>query len=184
MCAVVFEDVSRTSTPSAPTDEALAARAARGDAAAFEALVRRHAGPLLAYCRRLLGDPIEAEDRVQDALIRAYRALDRFDASRRFAPWLFRIAHNGCVDALRARRAWAPLDEEAAPAPAAPLAPEQSPAIAQAVADLPARHRAVLHLKYTLGLDAAEIAARLDTTPGNVRVVLHRAIKLLRERLS
>lgn len=200
MGAVVFEDVTPAAaadpTPGAnpgpglapspdPADEALAARAARGDAAAFEALVRRHAGPLLAYCRRLLGgDVAEAEDRVQEAFLRAYRALDRFDAARRFAPWLFRIAHNGCVDALRARRAWAPLDDEAAPAPAAPLTPEASPAIAAAVDALPARCRAVLHLKYTLGLDAAEIAARLDMTQGNVRVVLHRAIKLLRERLS
>lgn len=167
------------------TDEALAVRAAAGDHAAFEQLVRRHAGPLLAFCRRLLGDAAEAEDKVQEAFLRAYRGLDRFDPARRFSSWLYRIAQNACVDALRARREWAPLDEaEPAASHAPPLPAEASPRVAQAVGDLPARQRAVLHLKYALGLDAVEIAERLDMTPGNVRVVLHRAIKLLRERLS
>lgn len=166
------------------TDEALAARAARGDHAAFEALVQRHAGPLLAFCRRLLGDATEAEDKVQEAFMRAFRHLDRFDASRRFGSWLYRIAQNACVDALRARREWAPLDEVDPPGRAAPLTAEASPALTRAVSELPARQRAVVHLKYTLGLDALEIAERLDMTPGNVRVVLHRAIKTLREALS
>lgn len=169
------------------TDEALAVRAARGDHAAFEALVRRHAGPLLGFCRRLLRDPVEAEDEVQEAFLRAFRGLDRFDPSRRFSSWLYRIAQNACVDALRARREWTPLDAEVEPAdPSAPaaLGADASPHLTRVVSDLPARQRAVLHLKYTLGLDALEIAERLDMTPGNVRVVLHRAIKLLRERLS
>lgn len=167
------------------TDEALAVRAAAGDHAAFEALVRRHAGSLVAFCRRLLGDPVEAEDKVQEAFLKAYRGLDRFDPSRRFSSWLYRIAQNACVDALRARRDWAPIDEVDPPgADAAPLVADTSPRIAQAVSALPARQRAVLHLKYALDLDAVEIAERLDMTPGNVRVVLHRAIKLLREKLS
>ncbi len=167
------------------SDEALAVRAAAGDHAAFEALVRRHAGPLLAFCRRLLGDATEAEDKVQEAFLRAYRGLDRFDPSRRFSSWLYRIAQNACVDALRARREWAPIEEVDPPGgEAQPLGPEASPHVARAVGDLPARQRAVLHLKYALGLDAVEIAERLDMTPGNVRVVLHRAVKLLRERLS
>jgi RNA polymerase sigma-70 factor, ECF subfamily len=167
------------------TDEALASRAARGDHAAFEALVRRHAGPLLAFCRRLLGDATEAEDRVQEAFMRAFRNLDRFDASRRFGSWLYRIAQNACVDTLRARRDWAPIDEVDPPGrDAAPLTADASPALTRAVSELPARQRAVVHLKYTLGLDALEIAERLDMTPGNVRVVLHRAIKTLREALS
>lgn len=166
------------------TDEALALRAARGDAVAFEALVRRHAGPLLAFCRRLVGEA-DAEDRVQEAFLRVWKNLGRFDPSRRFTSWLWRIAQNACVDALRARREWTSLDEELDPADtASPLPAEASPAVSGAVAGLPPRHRAVLHLKYTLGLDALEIAERLDMTPGHVRVVLHRAIKLLRERLT
>lgn len=165
-------------------DEALAARAARGDHAAFEALVGRHAGPLLGFCRRLLGDATEAEDKVQEAFMRAFRHLDRFDPSRRFGSWLYRIAQNACVDALRARREWAPIEEVDPPGDAAPLTADASPVLTRAVSDLPARQRAVVHLKYTLGLDALEIAERLDMTPGNVRVVLHRAIKTLREALS
>jgi RNA polymerase sigma-70 factor (ECF subfamily) len=171
--------------PAQVADEVLAARAARGDRSAFEALVRRHTGALVAFCRRVLGDPAEAEDRAQEAWLRAFRALDRFDASRRFAPWLFRIAHNACVDALRARKAWAPLDDADLPtSDAPPLRPELAPHIAAALDGLPPRQRAVLHLRFTLDLDAVEIGARLDMTPGNVRVVLHRALHALRERLS
>lgn len=166
------------------TDEALAVRAANGDAVAFEALVRRYAGPLMAFCRRFVGEA-DAADRVQEAFLRVWKNLGRFDPSRRFSSWLWRIAQNACVDALRARREWEPLDEVDPPASdAAPLVADASPGLNRAVADLPPRQRAVLHLKYALGLDAVEIAERLDMTPGNVRVVLHRAIKLLRERLA
>lgn len=174
---------SRTATLA---DEVLAVRAARGDVAAFEALVRRHAGPLLAFCRRVVGNADEAEDRAQEAFMRVYKALDRFDPTRRFSSWLYRIAQNACVDALRARREWTSLDDSVEPAarPSAPLPAELPPGLDDALRALPARQRAVLHLKYALGLDAIEIAERMEMTPGNVRVVLHRAIRTLREQLA
>lgn len=165
-------------------DATLVVRARMGDAPAFEALVRRYAGPLLGHARSLLGDAQEAEDAAQDALLKAWGELGRHDLTRSFGAWVHRILHNRCVDVLRARKAWAPIDEvEPAATEAAPLADGQAPGLAAAIASLPPRQRAVLELRFALGLDGPEIAARLDMTPGNVRVVLHRAITALRERL-
>ncbi len=166
------------------SDEELAHRAAIGDREAFSTLVRRYAGPVFGLCRRLLGDEAEAEDRVQEAFLKAYEHLDRYDPARRFAPWLFRIAQNACIDGLRARRAWGPLPDELPSAAAPPLGWEERDALDQAVATLPAKQRAVLHLKYAEGLSAPEIGARLDMTPGAVRIALHRAIHALRTRLA
>src|ERR1700747_727254 len=58
---------------------------------------------LLRYCARMTGSVMDGEDVVQDALIEGYRKLDRFDESRPLKPWLFRIAHNRCIDFLRRR---------------------------------------------------------------------------------
>ncbi|RMG12322.1 MAG: sigma-70 family RNA polymerase sigma factor [Planctomycetota bacterium] len=167
-----------------PTSEELARRAARGDAKAFDELVERHTPALYALCRRMLGDATEAEDRVQEAFLRAFRNLQRFDPSRPFLPWLTRIAHNACVDSLRARRSWHPWPEQGVAAPSEPLRLDAADALAPALETLSARQRAVLHCKYVLGMTAPDIARQLDTTPGNVRVCLHRAIAALRRRLS
>src|SRR6185503_12347832 len=79
------------------------------------------------YCARMLGSAMDGEDLVQDALFRAYRKLDTFDDSRPLTPWLFRIAHNLCIDALRRRgvrgdaEQSAPIEEAVQPAePAGP----------------------------------------------------------------
>jgi RNA polymerase sigma-70 factor (ECF subfamily) len=163
-------------------DEALAREAARGDRGAFELLVRRHAGPLLAFCRGIVRDGSEAEDRVQEAFVKAYRALSRFDPARPFASWLYKIAQNVCRDALRGRKeASLPPGH---PAPRPPLAGDALGRLDDALEVLPAKHRMVLHYKYRLGMNAAEIAAQLGLSHEDVRVTLHRAIRTLRERMS
>ena len=167
-----------------PSDAELALRAASGDRRAFEVLVRRHSAGLYALCRRILGDPGEAEDRVQEAFLRAYEHLPRYRPAYRFSSWLYKIAQNLCIDSLRARRAWAPLVEEPPAEQPTPIAPDQREALAGAVEALAARDRTILHMKYTLGLNATEIARELDMTPGSVRVCLHRAIHSLRARLK
>ncbi len=161
-------------------------RAAAGDREAFAGLVRRYTGPLFGLCRRLMGDAAEAEDRVQEAFLKAYEHLDRYDPARRFGPWLHRIAQNGCIDALRARRSWGPLPDAglADDAAAEPVGWDEREALAAAIDTLPAKQRAILQLKYGRGLAAPEIAAELDMTPGAVRVALHRAVGCLRRRLS
>lgn len=168
-----------------PPDEQLALRAAGGDRGAFETLVRRHTRALLAFCRRFMADDAEAEDRVQEAFLKAYQNIDRYRPGARFSSWLYKIANNTCIDALRAKKDWAPLPEQGpAEGAAKPLDFDQVEQLDEAVAGLNAKYRAVLHCKYALGMNATEIASHLDMTPANVRVCLHRAIRTLRTRIK
>lgn len=168
------------------SDAALAERAQAGDREAFAVLVRRHTGPLLGHARALLGPGPEAEDLVQEALLRAWRGLDRHLPGRSFAAWVHTILHRAGVDWLRARRPHAALEEDDAPVddPGPPLRLEEVAGLPAALAALTPRQREVLHCRYGLGLDAAGTAARLETSPGNVRVALHRALAALRRQLG
>jgi RNA polymerase sigma-70 factor (ECF subfamily) len=87
-----------------PPDETLVAAALTGDEAAFAALVRRYQRRLTAFLGQLVGDTELARELTQETFIRAWSALDRFDARYRFSTWLFRIAHNLGIDQLRRRR--------------------------------------------------------------------------------
>src|SRR5713101_1415867 len=80
----------------------LAAR--RRDPAAFEALVRRHQGPVYNFCLRLLGQADDAADVAQETFVQLYSHLDRLDEGEPLAPWLFRVARNRCIDVIRRRR--------------------------------------------------------------------------------
>lgn len=158
-----------------------------------------HRGELLAYCYRMLGSFHEAEDLVQETMLRAWRARDRYDPTRASVrTWLYRIATNVCLTALegRARRPLpsglgAPSADPGAPLtpaldipwlqpfPDARIDPEVRTdlrlALVAAVQVLPARQRAVLLLRAVLDFSAAEVAAQLDTTVAAVNSALQRA---------
>jgi RNA polymerase sigma-70 factor (ECF subfamily) len=78
-------------------------RAREGDEDAFRALVEPHQGELHAHCYRMLGSVYDAEDALQDAMLRAWRGLPRFDGRASLRPWLYTIATNSCLDQLRRR---------------------------------------------------------------------------------
>jgi RNA polymerase sigma-70 factor, ECF subfamily len=161
----------------------LAQEAGGGSRAAFAELVRLETGSVWRTCTRLLRDAGEAEDAVQETFLKAWQALPRYRPSGRFRGWLLRIAQRVCLDRLRARKEWAELAvEPSAPAPVLGLGDREE--IADAVSALAPRERAVVHAKYTLGMSGPEIAAEFDLTPGNVRVILHRAIGALRRALA
>jgi RNA polymerase sigma-70 factor (ECF subfamily) len=171
---------------------------------AFEDL-ERHRRELTAYCYRMLGSPFEAEDAVQDTLLRAWRAIDRFEGRAALRSWLYRIATNVCMDMLKGRQRRArpmdlgdarsptgPLDEGLPevtwiePIPDAQLTPADPASVAEAretirlafistLQHLPPRQRAVLILCEVLNWKATEVAELLDTSVAAVNSALQRA---------
>jgi RNA polymerase sigma-70 factor (ECF subfamily) len=133
------------------------------------------------YCARMTGSVLDGEDVVQDALFQAFRNLDTFDERRALAPWLFRIAHNRCVDVLRQRAARQSAEAEAALPEAAALAPAldaHGPAITRAlehlVLALPPKERACVLLKDIFDYSLEEVAELVDSTVGGVKAALSR----------
>ena len=175
----------------ADVDAALARSAAAGDATAFEALYRRHAGRVMGVVSRLVGhDRARAEDLVQDAFVRAWQALPAYRHESAFSTWLHRLAVNTALMDLRARRSrvQADEDEEALERVGAADSAGHGTALTldleRAVASLPPRARAVLVLFDVEGWKHEEIAEALEMAVGSSKAQLHRARGLLRERLE
>lgn len=133
---------------------------------------------LLRYCARMTGSVMDGEDIVQDALFQAYRKLDTFDDSRPLAPWLFRIAHNQCIDFLR-RREVRQTAEAAVLEPdwvdaADPVVSMLGRAVEHLVLALPPKERACVLLKDVFDYSLEEIAELVDSTVGGVKAALNR----------
>jgi RNA polymerase sigma-70 factor (ECF subfamily) len=189
------------SPPAAPALHAVADRrtvraAQRGDIEAREELARACQRTAYHFALHLTGSAEDALDVAQDAMIRVFRSLDRFDIRRPIRPWLLRIVRNLVRD--RARRLRVRRLETLAPDPDALRAdspdpgpnPEQRASMAQlqrmlwlAVARLPNRYREVVALRDYMDLSYAEIAAVLKIPAGTVMSRLHRGRALLREQL-
>ncbi len=137
------------------------------------------------YCARMTGSVMDGEDVVQEALIEAYRKLDKYDESRPLKPWLFRIAHNRCIDFLRRRgvrdvaEAAATMPEAVSPTALATLGVGK--AVEHLVASLPPKERACILLKDVFDYSLQEIAELVDSTVGGVKAALNRARTKLAE---
>lgn len=179
-----------TAEPDVDTDHALARAAADGDVPAFEALYRRHAGRVHGVVARLVGfDRGRAEDLVQEAFVRAWQALPGYRFESAFGTWLHRLAVNTALMELRARRSRPQTDgDDALDDIGSPDSAGQGAALTmdleRAVASLPPRARAVLVLFDVEGWKHEEIADTLDMAVGSSKAQLHRARRLLRERLG
>ena len=130
------------------------------------------------YCSRMVGSVLDGEDVVQDALFQAYRKLESFDGSRPLKPWLFRIAHNQCIDFLRRRQVRQDAEAEVvvqdAVAPKDPVGRGIERAIERLVLTLPPKERASVLLKDVLDYSLEEIAELVDSTVGGVKAALNR----------
>ncbi|MCC7352993.1 MAG: RNA polymerase sigma factor [Anaerolineae bacterium] len=166
----------------------LVIRACQGDEIAWESQVRQHQEAVFRLAYLLLGDADEAEDVAQETFIRAFRALDRFDASRPLRPWLLRIATNLAHNRRRAVgrylaavRRFFLADPEGIPETGdAGLHKTDAQALWQAVRRLSQADQEVIYLRYFLELSEAEMAAALDVAAGTVKSRLHRALQRLR----
>ena len=165
---------------------------------------------LTGYCYRMLGSAFDADDAVQETLVRAWQGLDRFEGRSALRSWLYRIATNVCLDAIRSKNRRAlPMDLSAPvpattppermlpettwvePLPDADVAGDPAERVAQqdtirlafvaALQHLPAKQRAVLILREVLAWQATEVAELLETTVASVNSALQRARATLAE---
>jgi RNA polymerase sigma-70 factor (ECF subfamily) len=171
--------------------------ARRREPGAFEALVRRHQGPLYNFCLRMLGQTEDAADVAQETFVQLYSHLGRLDEREPLAPWLFRVARNRCIDVIRRRRTVPlamPDDSLDSAAPMDPADDEPLPDVlaeradlqrllASAIAQLPPAYAEVVALRYAGDRSFAEIAEILDCDEGAARVRFHRAKSVLRRAL-
>lgn len=180
-------------------DHELVDRVLAGDREAFSHLLRRHQRAIFNFMYRMSGERGTAEDLVQEIFLKAYIALPHFRKEAAFSTWLFRIAHNHCLNALKERRREVPLDAHTkGPSNPHRFAEVQDPALSvterleqrelQAVIqekleELSPDHRAVIVLRDIQGLSYDEIASALAIEGGTVRSRLHRARAELKERL-
>lgn len=177
-------------------DPTLADALARDLDAAFEPLVRAHADRCYAIALRVLGDPHDAEEVAQDALVRAYRALAGYDAARirglRLRPWLATIVVNLCRNrGRRTRVPTTPLDGliELGAEPAAPQGDgpadilerwHDAERLAALLAELPERYRVPVVLRHIDDLSYAELADVLGRPEGTLKAQVHRGLAMLR----
>lgn len=161
------------------SDERLVRRAAEGEERAFAAIFDRYHQPLYRYCAAIVGDPQDAQDALQNTMLKVLRALPGEGREIRLKPWLYRIAHNESIDLLRRRRDTRELGAELA-APGPPLAEELSARerLRQLLSDLdelPERQRGALVMRELAGLDFDGIATALGTSPAVARQTLYEA---------
>ena len=173
-----------------PPDRDLARRAKQGSLEAFEALAIRYEGRLLRYARLRLGGGSDAEDIVQETLVKAYRALSSYRDELEPGPWLFAIARNTLISHLRRlnRRLETPWDEQTLhPGPEGSLQLEREDwrhALWDQARDLlDERAFDALWLRYGEAMSVEETARVLGCRPGTAKVLLHRARRRLLRRL-
>jgi len=171
------------------SDEALMARVARGDETAFRVLSRRHLPVMLALARRILGNATDAEDVVQEAMLRVWTYAPRWQPLALFRTWLTRVVVNLCLDRKR-RAAWVELEAAGEIVDPAPSAGEQTERnerdrlVADAIAKLPARQRAAIVLTYGDGMSNVQVAEILGTSVSAVETLLVRGKQNLRQALN
>ena len=174
-------------------------QAQKGDSTAFEQLVLTHQNQIYRLCFRMVGNAEDAADMVQEAFLKAWRSLDRFQGDAAFSTWLYRLASNCCLDFLRSQKrrptvSMTSEDEEGeeqtvevADNSATPeetlLQKEEQREIAQAMASLDEEQRQILTLRVVNDLSYTEIAELLTIKEGTVKSRIARARENLRKKL-
>jgi RNA polymerase sigma-70 factor (ECF subfamily) len=170
-------------------DDALARRAKQGDSAAFEELVRRTSRLVFARLYLETGDTHRAEDLLQETLLQAFRSIRQLKDPHGFRSWLLTIAQNVAIDAARRDSRLKRTPPERLPSrdggrPVDELQREETrQRVLSILRSLPEEYRLPLTLRYIGGSDYETIQMQLGLTNGSLRGVLHRGLKLMRERL-
>lgn len=177
------------------SEEQLIQRAAKGDGAAFSELMAQHESRMYAVTLRMCANREDAQDCLQDAMLRIYRAIGSFKGQSAFSTWIYRITMNTCLDELRRRKSrsassldtllesgWSPAEEDDVPERHA-IASEQRRTIDQAISQLPDDMRAAVVLRDIQGFTYDEIADMLGANIGTVKSRISRGRERLRQIL-
>ena len=191
-----MKPLGATATSVEATDEQLVAMAQAGSSEAFATLFRRYRPAIGRYAGRMLGDDVRAEDIVQEVFLSALRSIDSLDRPAGFRAWIYRIAHNTCVDHMRRRSHAAEVSMDANRLPANEeirlfrQAPSSHAALTQkedfknlreAFGGLPPTQSEVLVMRELEGLSYDQIAVRMGLTRASVESMLFRARQGLRD---
>jgi len=175
------------------SDEMLVAQTLAGDMSAFEEIVDRYKNTVFAIVYRMLGQYQEAEDVAQDVFLTVYQKLYQFDQTKKFAPWINRIAVNTSISTLRKKNKVITINFDEAyiydnKNDAAHYNPEKVyerkeilDEIKSAIEELPESYKTVIILRYQMDYSNQEIADILEVSRENVEVKVHRARKALRK---
>lgn len=181
------------------SDETAVARARAGDADAFRVLVERHSHPLFRLAFRMTGNEQDAEDMVQETLLRAYRRIDKFDERASFRTWLYRIAVNCSLDLVRLRKRRSelagpvdpdmddPLDSLPAPGPTPDrmaMSEQARSRIAVALEELSVSEKTAFVLRHFENLCIEDVSRVMECRPGAARHSVFRAVQKLRRALK
>lgn len=177
-------------------DEDLARLAQQGNQDAFAELVRRYEKQIFSMAYRLIGDYDEAADLAQEAFLRIYSQLGRYDPDKKFFSWMYRVAQNTCLNTLAKKpanvipveRAEEYFDDDGQAGAGEPeqdyLNRELRHNIDRAIADLPDNYRDVIYLRYIEDMSYQQIADALDLPLSTVETRLFRGKKQLQQRLK
>ena len=174
------------------TEIELVRRCLAGDNAAFAGILEIYQDRIYSFALRLLKDPVAAEDAAQEAFVKAFKGLSSYNNAYPFSSWLFRIAHNACMDVLRAGNKTVSLDGEDFPDLRDPAqGVEDSVAdsldaerIEALLASLPPLYREALLLAYREDMGPAEIARVTGEPEGTIKARLFRARALIKRKLA
>lgn len=184
------------------TDAELLAGARRGEGEAISRLVERYSLPLLRYLKRMVVQPDQAEDLLQETWMKVVERLDRHQQGRPFLPWLFAIGRNCAIDFLRRRDRWPrfatpfsdevgegadPVDRLVSPGPS-PLEKmselELQEKVARLIPALPPMYREALTLRFEQEMALEEMALVMNVPASTAKTRVHRGLNLLRRRLE
>jgi RNA polymerase sigma-70 factor (ECF subfamily) len=174
-------------------------RAQKGDRLAFAELVELYKDKLYNLGYRMMGNRTEAEDVAQEAFLRAYANLSKYNPNHKFSTWIYRIATNLCIDRMRKKKADFSLDAELDGVEGGDMysrlpSPERTPEqqlvrtetqeeVQAAIAALPENYRAAVILKYLHDMSLQEIADILEVPVSTVKTRIHRGREALRNGL-
>ncbi len=171
-------------------------RASGGDPAAFNRLMEIHEKRMYAVALRMCGNREDAQDCLQEAMLRVYRAISNFKGQSSFGTWVYRITMNTCLDELRRKKnkqntsldnmldqGWAPTDESSSPEKKV-MQNEMRQSIANSIRDLPEDMRSAIIMRDVHGYSYDEIADMLNVNVGTIKSRISRGREKLREKLS